>query len=242
MDKLLDGSYEKEEVLKPKGSVGTVGWPEECCQISLSGAWEVTETMTQLEFSDIYDEFYEKLRRYLERMVGKNDAADVTQEVFMRIDKGLADFEGRSSLSTWVYRIATNAALDKMKSRSFRQNGKVRTLDTVTEEAEAPTACLAGESLSAEREAIRDEMTECIREYVDKLPADYRTVIILSEIKELKNQEIADILGVSLDTVKIRLHRARVRLKAEFEAGCHFYHDENGNLACDRKKSEENDR
>jgi len=198
--------------------------------------------MTQLEFSDIYDEFHERLHRYLARMVGKNDAEDLTQEVFMRIDKSLTDFRGRSSLSTWVYRIATNAALDKMKSRSFRQDSKMGTLDTVTGEAETPTVCLEAKSLSAEREVVRDEMTECIREYVDKLPTDYRAVIILSEIKELKNQEIADILGVSLDTVKIRLHRARVRLKAEFEAGCHFYHDENGNLACDRKKSEKNDR
>ena len=95
-------------------------------------------------------------------------------------------------------------------------------------------------SLSAERKAIRDEMTECIREYVDKLPTDYRTVIILSEIKDLKNREIADILGISLDAVKIRLHRARVQLKTEFEAGCDFYNDEEGNLACDRKKTENN--
>jgi len=55
-------------------------------------------------------------------------------------------------------------------------------------------------------------------------------------MKDLKNQEIADILGISLDTAKIRLHRARVRLKAEFEAGCDFYQDEDGKLACDRKQ------
>ncbi|UCD49474.1 MAG: RNA polymerase sigma factor [Phycisphaerales bacterium] len=198
--------------------------------------------MTQTEFSEVYHEFYGKLRRYLERMVGRNDAEDLTQEVFVKINKGLAGFGGQSSLSTWVYRIATNAALDKMRSRSFRQDNKARSLDTATTEAESPQACVEAKSLSAEREAIRDEMTECIREFVDRLPADFRTVVILSEIKELKNQEIADILGVSLDTVKIRLHRARVRLKAEFEAGCHFYHDDNGNLACDRKESEKNDR
>lgn len=201
----------------------------------------MTETMTQFEFRDVYDEFYEKLRRYLERMVGKNDAEDLTQEVFVRIDKGLADFKGKSSLSTWVYRIATNAALDRIKSRSFRQNCKEESLDTAITEGEAPKLCLEAKSLSSERKAIRGEMNECIREFIDRLPPDYRAVIILSEIKELKNQEIADILGVSLDTVKIRLHRARVRLKAEFEAGCHFYHDENGNLACDRKEPPKKD-
>jgi RNA polymerase sigma-70 factor (ECF subfamily) len=107
-------------------------------------------------------------------------------------------------------------------------------LDEASDETE--NACIEAASLSAEREAIRNEMNECIREFVDKLPTDYRIVIILSEIKDLRNQEIAEILDISLDAVKIRLHRARARLKAEFEAGCDFYHDEDGKLACDRKK------
>ena len=81
-------------------------------------------------------------------------------------------------------------------------------------------------------------MNECIREFIDRLPMDYRTVILLSEIKELKNQEIADILGISIDTTKIRLHRARAKLKEIFEQGCNFYHDQGGKLACDRKKSQ----
>jgi len=191
---------------------------------------------TELEFSDIYDEFHEKLSRYLERMVGRNNAEDLTQEVFLKIDRGLKNFEGKSSLSTWIYRIATNAALDKVQSRSYREDSKTVLLDNMSNELETENICVEEESLSAEREAIRNEMTECIREFVDKLPADYRTVIILSEIKDLKNQEVADILDLSLDAVKIRLHRARARLKVEFEAGCDFYHDEDGKLACDRIK------
>ena len=193
---------------------------------------------TSLEFSDIYDQFHEKLTHYLERMVGKNHAEDLAQEVFMKINKGLKDFKGKSSLSTWVYRIATNAALDKMKSRALRESKNKVSLSDPLEEAEPEnTGILIEEtSLSAEREAVRNEMNECIREFVDKLTANYRTIIILSEIKDLQNQEVADILGISLDAVKIRLHRARTRLKAEFEAGCNFYHNEDGELACDRKK------
>ena len=193
---------------------------------------------TSLEFSDIYDEFHEKLTHYLERMVGKNYAEDLAQEVFIKIDKGLKDFKGKSSLSTWVYRIATNAALDMLKSRALRESKDKMPLKTSCEEAETEdTGVLVEEtSLSAEREAVRNEMNECIREFVDKLPENYRTVILLSEIKDLQNQEVADILGISLDAVKIRLHRARTKLKAEFEAGCDFYHNEEGELACDRKK------
>ncbi|MHC4538596.1 MAG: RNA polymerase sigma factor [Planctomycetota bacterium] len=186
------------------------------------------------EFDHIYNEFHEKVSQYLERLIGKNEAEDLTQEVFLKISKGLGEFEGRSSISTWIYRIATNAALDRVKSRSHREDSKTVVLEEASNDTEH--ACAEETSLSAEREAIRNEMNECIREFVDRLPTDYRTVIILSEIKDLKNQELADILGLSLDAVKIRLHRARARLKAEFEAGCDFYHDEDGKLACDRKK------
>lgn len=194
----------------------------------------------EMEFSDVYDEFNEKIRRYVERMVGKDGAEDLTQEVFMKVNKGLEGFKGESSLSTWIYRIATNAARDKLKSRSFREDSsKVRLTepDEETQEDDG-SICTEEKSLSAEREAIRNEMNECIREFVDKLDENYRTVIILSELKELKNQDIADILGVSLDSVKIRLHRARVKLKKVFEAGCEFYRDEDNELACDRKSED----
>lgn len=192
----------------------------------------------KLQFDGVHGKYRDKIHRYLQRMVGGNDAEDLTQEVFVRIDKGLTDFKGQSSLSTWVYRIATNAALDRMKSRAAQEDRKTVTFDTLGEEAEVMSVCTEEKSLSAERQAIRNEMTECIREFVDKLAPDYRTVIILSEIKDLKNREIAEILGISLDAVKIRLHRARAGLKAAFEAGCEFYRDEDGGLACDRKKTE----
>ena len=194
-------------------------------------------TSDKLEFQDIYQEFHERIHRYIERMVGRDEAEDLTQEVFIKVNKALKEFKAESKLSTWVYRIATNAALDKMQSRAFREGKDTMSLDAARERAEAEDTFILAEqtSLSAEREAVRNEMNECICEYVDKLPEDYRAVVILSELKDLQNQQIADILGISLETVKIRLHRARARLKAEFEADCHFYHDESGELACDRK-------
>jgi len=186
-----------------------------------------------LNFDEVYGEFFEKVNRYLQRIVGKDDAEDLTQEVFLKINRGLGNFKGKSSLSTWVYRIATNAALDKMQSRSHRQDRATVRLDPTGSECESP--CPEAQTLSAEREAIRQEMNQCIQEFVDKLPTDYRIIIVLSEMKDLRNQEIADVLGISLEAAKIRLHRARARLKAEFEAGCEFYHDKEGRLACDRK-------
>ncbi len=194
----------------------------------------------ELEFRDVYDEFHGKIRHYLGRMVGKDQAEDLTQEVFMKINKGLEGFKGESKLSTWIYRIATNTALDKLRSRPIRENSQKVTLTEAGNESQVEDGgvCVEEKSLSAEREAIRKEMNECIREFVGKLPENYRTVIILSELKDLKNQDIAEILGISLDTVKIRLHRARARLKKEFEAGCEFYRDEDNELACDRKSDD----
>ncbi len=194
----------------------------------------------ELNFDSVYDEFHARIGRYLERMVGKGEAEDLTQEVFMKVNKGLEGFEGKSSLSTWIYRLATNAALDKLHSRPYRENKQKISLSNMDDESEAEDTdiCTQEKELSAEREAIRTEMNECIREFVDKLPENYRTVIILSELKDLKNQEIAEILGISLEVVKIRLHRARVKLKEEFEAGCNFYYNEDSELACDRKSQE----
>lgn len=193
---------------------------------------------TELDFDSVYDEFHPKINRYLERMVGKTEAEDLTQEVFIKVNRGLNQFQGKSSFSTWIYRLATNAALDRLRSRTFRQNEQKVSLSDVDNESEAEQKDIQAQDkeLSAEREAIRTEMNECVREFVDKLPENYRTIIILSELKDLKNQEITEILGISLDAVKIRLHRARAQLKAEFEGGCDFYHDEDGKLACDRKK------
>ena len=79
-------------------------------------------------------------------------------------------------------------------------------------------------------------MSECVREFVDRLPTDYRTVLILNELEGFTNKEIADILQISLDTAKIRLHRARAKLKKALEDGCDFYHDDRSELACDRKQ------
>ena len=74
-------------------------------------------------------------------------------------------------------------------------------------------------------------MGVCVREHIDKLSPDYKAVIILSELEGFKNQEIAEILQISLDSVKIRLHRARSSLKKILDEACDFYHNEKNILA-----------
>jgi len=195
-----------------------------------------------LDFLNIYEEFYPKILHYLKRMVGDNDAEDVAQEVFDKISRNLDDFKGESKISTWIYRIATNAALDKLKSLPYKRStaGPLAPLPVeIIDMKKDATATIKNKPQSPDQKLIRNEMSECIREFVDNLPADYRTIIILNELEGFTNKEIADILQVSLDTAKIRLHRARTRLKKRLEEGCDFYHDDRSELACDRKQSED---
>ena len=179
----------------------------------------------QLDFESVYDQFHAKIRRYLDRLVGASESEDVTQEVFVKVSQALPTFRGDSNLSTWMYRIATNTAYDKLRSPSSRRVGEPVEHDAILDDSPA-----------AEQKLVRQEMNDCIGGYISRLPPTYRAVLILSEQQDLTNQEIADALGVTVDTVKIRLHRARARLKKELGDGCDFYRDDRNELACDPKR------
>jgi RNA polymerase sigma-70 factor (ECF subfamily) len=188
----------------------------------------------EIDFNDIYEEFYPKIVHYLFRLTGQQEAEDITQEVFEKVNRSLKSFKGKSKLSTWLYRIATNTAIDRMRSPSFRRSSEHISLDENTG-SEDRNVWSSHTKTHIDQTVIRKEMSECVREFIDRLPSDYKTVILLSELEGFKNREIADILQVSLDTVKIRLHRARAILKKELNEGCTFYHSEQNILACDRR-------
>ena len=186
------------------------------------------------DFQKIYGDFRPRILRYLTRLVGEGEAEDLTQEVFVKIDRGLKGFRGESQLSTWIYRISTCAALDRLRGPSARERQSQGTAERPVEEAAEGIWTGEGEA-PAEQKVIRQEMSGCIRAIVDTLPAHYRSVIVLSEMEGLKDGEIAEILGVGLQTVKMRLHRGRAMLKRELSTACVFYRDERNELACDRK-------
>ncbi|UCD32064.1 MAG: RNA polymerase sigma factor [Desulfobacterales bacterium] len=190
-----------------------------------------------MDFNDIYEQFQPKIRRYLTRLAGQNEAEDITQEVFEKVSRSLRHFKGESKVSTWLYRIATHAAIDRMRSPSFQRISQHTSIEE-SPEIEDRNTWSDQIKTSTDQILIQKEMNECIREFIDQLPSDYKAVVILSELEGFKNREIADILQVSLDTVKIRLHRARTKLKEALDDGCDFYHNEHSVLACDRKSSQ----
>jgi RNA polymerase sigma-70 factor (ECF subfamily) len=194
-----------------------------------------TEMVSNQTFNEIFDEYHPRVLRYLKRIVNPDDAEDLSQEVFDKINKGLNKFQGRSSLSTWIYRIATNTAIDKSRSAAYKYEMEHHSFEDETSH-ESSGATTVKASPSTDQLVIRKEMSDCINEFIDNLSPDYKTVIVLSDLEGFANKEIAEILGISLDNVKIRLHRARVRLKKALQEGCDFYYTDGNTLACDRKQ------
>ncbi|MDE3092030.1 MAG: sigma-70 family RNA polymerase sigma factor, partial [Chloroflexota bacterium] len=126
-------------------------------------------------------------------------------------------------LSTWMYRIATNAALDKLRDPAFQrivQIGLTDDSDAGEIKVEDTDIGAGTEALSVEQQVCRKERYECYRDFVENLPTNYRTVVALSELEELATSEIAEILGLSLDVVKIRLHRGRAKLLYALKSHC----------------------
>lgn len=184
-----------------------------------------------MDFSAVYQEYQPKIQRYLANLSSETEAADLTQTVFLKVSQSLDGFRGESSLSTWIYRIATNTAHDYAALSSIKQKNFERLLDDDASVDDFPDGSMQG----TDHAYIRREMTACIRGVVEQLPENYRTVLLLSEFEDLTNAEISVILDISLDTVKIRLHRARIALRSAMERQCSFYHDERSELMCDRK-------
>ena len=195
-------------------------------------------------FSQIYQEYERSIFNYILRMIRNHEIAeDLTQEVFVRVYQQLSTFRGASSISTWIYRLATNLCRDHFRKKSSRQERRTDLWGTLTSsENQGIEHTLSHEcnnSVCADEIVIKSEMKTCIRSYIDRLLEDYRAVIILSEFQDLKNQDIAEVLECSLETVKIRLHRARRRLKETLEANCTFYYNTENTLCCDKKQGED---
>ena len=193
-----------------------------------------------LDFAKLHRIFRPKILRYLSGMVGEADAEDLVQDVFIKVSRGLRQLRGRTRVSTWIYRIATNTAIDHLRRPAL----KTKTRRRMTGGSSADrTDSAAGEMESypdetatpAETSITENEMLHCLRNYIDKLPVRQRAVIILSSLEGLKNAEIAGILGVNVQTVKIRLHRGRARLVKELEIHCGWFRDKRNHLTWDGK-------
>ncbi len=185
--------------------------------------------LAAVDIERLHRDYGDRIRRYLERLVGATEVDDLAQDVFERAQRSIGTFRGDSRVLTWLYRVATNVAIDRLRSAKRR-------IDLERRDDEAgPDAALsegAAETRSEEGELDRARMRECILGVVDQLPASQRAAILRGELRGLSDRELADALGVSLGAAKIRLHRARRALKAALERACSFGRDEQNEFAC----------
>jgi len=185
------------------------------------------------DLESLYAKHHGTILRYLHRLTRNRDRAEeLTQETFLRVGRGLRRFRGDSKITTWIYRIATNVYLDECRKPPPLGRSPERAEATPGEPSGPPAGPLPK---LADRLFEESEMGNCIREVIDGLPPDHRTAIVLHDLQGLPNKEVARILDCSLDAAKIRVHRARQRLRARLAEGCDFYHDEENVLRCDRK-------
>ena len=134
---------------------------------------------------------------------GIRDADDAAQEAMIGIVRGLPRFDGRSSVTTWMYRIATNAALDELRRRTRRP-----ALHVVHDDA--PAAEEVDPRAQRHVDAVVDRLA--IEAALERLPEDFRVAVVLRDVADLDYGEIADVLGVPLGTVKSRIARGRAQL------------------------------
>lgn len=177
-------------------------------------------------FDDLARELEQPIMRYLERYVGDRTVAeDLCQETLLRIHKGLSTFAGRSSIKTWAFSIASRVAADY-----FRQPGRKARVVELDESAELidPDRAI-GERL------VVVEMNQCVRQVIDSLPDAYRAALILHDLEGLSAEQTAEICTCSVASAKIRIHRARLRLKQALKTQCEFYRDPDHVFRCDRK-------
>lgn len=154
----------------------------------------------------------------------QEDAEEVLQDVFTTLYKKVAGFQGKSAFSSWIYRIIVNAAFMKLRKR--KQN------HTISIEDLAPSvkqSCLDQDHAFASRSdtlSINRELREALEGAINRLPEQYRAVFILRDVDGLSNQEVGEILELSIPAVKSRLHRSRLMLRKKLSR---YYTDYTGN-------------
>ena len=175
---------------------------------------EALRSGDRAEFARLVETYYEMIYRLAIRMLNNSqDAEDILQETFLKAYRHLNSFDGRSSVSTWLYRIATNEALMFLR----RQKPESVSIDEPLEEGESEQSpvqivdwcCLPEETLlSTESQAYLDKA-------ITRLTPSLRVVFVLRDIQGLSTQETGEVLGLSEAAVKTRLSRARLRLREE---------------------------
>jgi RNA polymerase sigma-70 factor (ECF subfamily) len=163
-------------------------------------------------FEELVRRYQRPISAYVYRMVGNYESAlDLTQEIFIKVYNSLHRYRAEFKFSTWIYKIAHNAAVDHLRRSATREQPLV-----VGPEGDSFDLPLESARLSPEQESERKERRGEIEAVVRALPANYRELIILRHSQDLSYEEIVEVTGLPLGTVKNRLFRAREMMRQQF--------------------------
>ena len=174
---------------------------------------------SEAAFAMLIAQYHQPLYSLIARNINDPaDAADITQEVFIKVFRSIRGFHGDASLRTWLYRIALHEASNQRRWWSRHKRQEI-TIDTSYEPEEDDSNSSLGIALADQRDspfdqAAQSELREQVEAALRQLPEAYRTVVVLREIEGFAYEEIAEILEINLGTVKSRLTRGRSALRA----------------------------
>ena len=165
-------------------------------------------------FEALVNRYEGKVYRLSMRMLrNQEDAEDALQEAFLQVYRGLKSFEGRSTFSTWLFRLATNVCLMKIRHRETEPAKLLPLEDYLPQHEDGEHPQIQKWPERPEDVLLNKESREKMLEALEELPAEYRAVFILRDVEGLSNVEAGETLGISVAAVKSRLHRARLTLR-----------------------------
>lgn len=167
-------------------------------------------------FAEIVRENYQRVYNVIYRLLDdREEAADLTQDTFVNACRAYANFRHESQVYTWLYRIAINLSKNRLERRSRQQQVEGISTDAPLERSEEEEVFLQIEDLTAEpeRAAVNAELRRVLVEAVSRLQPEYKQVVVLRDYQGLTYEEIAEVLGCTVQAVKSRLFRARTVLR-----------------------------
>ncbi|MDM7997433.1 MAG: sigma-70 family RNA polymerase sigma factor [Acidobacteriota bacterium] len=171
-------------------------------------------------FTQLVSRYKDSITNYLNMMVGDYDiAVDLCQETFLRVYRSIHRYSNLYQFSTWIYRIATNLAIDEIRYRKRRGQVFYRNIlgNRKPSDREEPEFEIRDVRRSPRDEVLRKESGQILGDAIRSLPEKYRTAFIMKEVQELPYETIAKVLNCSAGTIKSRLHRARELLQRKLE-------------------------
>ena len=165
----------------------------------------------------LVETYGDRVYRLALRITGSNeDAEEAAQDALWTAARKISTFKGESAFGSWLYRIAANAAYQKLRAR--RSKGVEIALDDVLpplEEGGRHFEPMDDWSNRVDERALQGELRQVLTEAIDALPPDYRTALVLHDVEGLSNPDIAETLGISLPAVKSRVHRSRLYVRKQ---------------------------